>query len=62
MGGHPHALVAVVLGKTPPVPIGYEAESAPEPSWTLWEEKILASSLNRIPVMCMLQLKPEIRY
>jgi hypothetical protein len=32
------------------VPIGYEAEWAPEPVWTLWSrEKSLASLVNPIP-------------
>jgi hypothetical protein len=37
MSGHLHALAALSLGKEPPVPIGQEAEWAPEPVWTLWK-------------------------
>jgi hypothetical protein len=46
--GQHHAPPALPLGKSPPLPIGYEAGWAPESVWKLWSrEKSLAPAGNR---------------
>jgi hypothetical protein len=43
-----HAPAALSLEEKPPVPLGYEAEWASEPVWTLWiREKIVSFFGNR---------------
>jgi hypothetical protein len=52
VNGQLHTLAALPPGKEPLIPIGYEAEWAPDPVWTLWHrEKSLASAGNRTSVV-----------
>jgi hypothetical protein len=47
-----HAPTTLPQGKESPVPIGQEAEWAPEPVWTLWSrEKSFAPAGNRTPAV-----------
>jgi hypothetical protein len=39
VNGQLHAIAALPPGKESPVPIGYEAERAPEPVWTRWQKE-----------------------
>jgi hypothetical protein len=47
VSGQLHALATMTPGKEPPVPIGYEAGSAPEPVWTLWGKEKSCTAGNR---------------
>jgi len=39
VSGHLYASPTIFPGKEPLVPIGYEAGSAPEPTWMGWQRK-----------------------
>jgi hypothetical protein len=40
VSGQPHVLVALLLGKQPPVPIVEDAGWAPELVWIIWRREI----------------------
>jgi len=46
VSGQLHAPAALLLGKEPLVPIGWEAEWAPEPVWTWWWQKFPVPTRN----------------
>jgi hypothetical protein len=52
MCGQLHAPVALLPGREPSVPIGYEAGLTPEPVWKLWrKEKFLVPTENLTPTV-----------
>jgi hypothetical protein len=51
-----HAQAALPSGKRPSIPIGQEAEWAPEPVWNCGKEKVPVSAGNSNPYSPIIQL------